>query len=89
MVSGEQINHLAMGHHINHPKKPYVPNTFVCDIIIERHFLPDSYLEHIPNAIFEATTFYYVLGVFLLEETKDNTELLIDYKDLHILKKEQ
>ena len=89
MVFGSQINHLGMGHHINHPKKPNVPNVFISDILIEKHFLPHSYLEHLPSAMHETNKYYITPGVFLLEETKDNTELLIDYKDLYIFEKNQ
>lgn len=89
MVLGEEINHLALGHHINHPKRPFVPNVFINDIEIEQHFLPLAFLEHLPNSTFEEMTMIRVLGVFLSEEVRDNTELLIDLKDLHLLQKEQ
>lgn len=89
MVLGEEINHLAMGHYINHPKRPFSPNVFINDIEIEHHFLPHSFLEHLPNSSLENMSLIRVLGVFLMEETHDNTELLIDLKELHLLQKEQ
>lgn len=89
MVSGEQVNHLAMGHRIKHPKQPFEPNVFVADISVEKHFLPQSFLQHLPNAMFEVSSDLKVLGVFLIESTADNTELLLDYKELHLLDRRQ
>jgi hypothetical protein len=89
LVFGSQINHLAMGHHINHPKKPNVPNVFMSDITIEKHFLPNSFLEYLPCNMFEDWKYIKVMGVFLMEEMGDDSELLVDLKDLYIFEKEQ
>lgn len=89
MVSGEQLNHLALGHRIKHPKHPNVPNVFLADISVEKHFLPSSFIEHLPSAMFEYSKELMVLGVFLAEDTGDNTELLLDHKELHLFERNQ
>lgn len=88
-VSGEEANHLAMGHYIKHPKKPYYPNVFLADIEMERHFLPNSMLSHMPNGMYDNHEAICFMGVFLIGETADNTELLLDYKEMFLLDKKQ
>lgn len=78
-----------MGHLINSPKRPNFPNVFVQDIEIEKHFFPSSFFKYLPCNTNMNLPFKIVLGVFAAEEIHDNTELLIDYKDLFILSNKQ
>lgn len=82
-LSGFTINHLACGHLMNHPARPHFPNAFVFDIEVPNHFLPASHYKYLPCAQRKPDPCKYVMGVFLSEETWDNTEIRLDLKDIY------
>ena len=53
------------------------------DIEVPNHFLPASHYKFLPCALRKPDPCKYVMGVFLSEETYDNTEIKLDLKDIY------